>query len=299
MTQAQLADWLLDPTSDLGELGTPELLEAFAVLRTGTGLAEACFKAGVLLPEDEEFHGTPPDVTLICNATVLTARDFLATMIASAGIAVGLHVVSQAVGASPAHQSTIAGGGTADHTPNGEGTPPCLSRDFAGNCIDLWSLAAQSTDHVSYVVDPPQYWDGLLCSATYVDPETGEETEYRLTADRLRYIIKRHAAEPTNGKSIWTKKRFYDVDSTQLADFENELLPQHFEGLVQFICTSLAQGHLESSGPSSVPDSPNTQRVYDREGIVGKDKSASPATNYTLVITPDGRVWTAYPGVSE
>jgi hypothetical protein len=146
----------------------------------------------------------------------------------------------------------------------------------------------------------PDHWGGLLCRAVYVDSDTGERTTYELRGDRLRHIIGDHVAEPSPADSLWDPVRFQlPTDPMDLQDYETETSPGDYFELIRFLCDSLALQEPNASG-DSLQTPGNKVRIYVASGgFVGIDGSSSAATVYfTVIVTPSGEVWSAYPGTS-
>jgi hypothetical protein len=254
-----------------------------------------CHALGLRFPGNAMFRSSVPDATLVCMSSTVT---LLAWLISTVGIDAALDGMSDAADADAdlgAPSDPGVGGGGFDD-------PDCYFYNFSGQCIDV---GVENPALGSHVQDAPMptYWGGttLLCRAIHVDPDTGERTTYELRADGLEHIVRFHVARPDEDKSIWGAPALFDLpsDPEVLEEFEDRTTPQEFAALVDFLCQNLATLKAERWGPS-VRHPGNEVRIYRIPGVdVGKTGVPSTSTDeFTFVITPQGDVWSAYPGTS-
>jgi hypothetical protein len=275
----------------VGEARTAQSLAMRVAVKSPT----FCVALGRVLPTNGMFHGSEPDATLLCvnGETVV-----LAALIALVGVDAALDAMSDAA-------DTDNQLGAPSQDPGTGGTlfndPDCYYYNFDGTCLELPAVNPAASSYVEYASSLPEYWGGLICRVVHVDANTGETRTYELRGDRLKHIVEKHIALPGVDKSVWDSSKFELPTDRQVLDrFEDETLPTDYLQLIQFLCGALATSERDASGPS-LRDPANTVNIYfDPAGPVGKEGGSSLATQYfTVITTPQGEVWSAYPGVSE
>ncbi len=274
----------------VGEVRTAQALAIRPAVQSET----FCFSLGERYPSHAMFDSTVPDATLLC---VAGTQLVLAALITWVGVDTALDIMSDAA-------DTDNNLGAPSHDPEVGGTifndPDCHFYDFNGTCLELPEVNPAVGSHVEYA-PMPDYWGGLICRAVHVDSVTGETRTYELRGDGLLHIVEDHVALPEVDDSVWDSTRFaLPTDRGVLDDFQNLTLPADYLQLIQFLCDSLATSERVASG-SSLKNPANTVNLYfDPEGFVGKQGGSSWSTQYfTVITTPQGQVWSAYPGTSD
>ena len=299
MTPDQLAESLLSdsPPPQLGALLTPELLASLTRFKTASDALESCFKLGAAIPGNRKYGSTVSDATLDCTAIVAVAGAGAVAVFAEALKTESVQTVLGAIaevfvpgygggGGSTTDPGDTGGGGTADNTPGGD---------------TEWYLGTRTAGAVTYAEGAPYAWtpEQILCQVQTTDPATGEPMTVELDAKQLKHIIDQHLARTPDGKGEWAQIYRDGISDADLATFDDDLLPEDFQKLIEFICGGVLTEPRSSYG-DSLSGNGNKVWGYDFSSSVTTGTKGSLDTSLgnlvTVYIAPDGRVVSAHPG---